>query len=95
MSSFLRVLLGAAIGFGAGWLAFTSPFGSTDDAAKLERRALQAYGIHGRKANCTRREYPANVWDCAVQSDDQLAYWLSARATVHRDGSVSFSGFKP
>jgi hypothetical protein len=75
-------LLSAAIGFGAGWTTFSwrpweSSGTTTHDAeiAVLQQTRMAS-------AQCERREYPTNVFDCSAQNGCRSGTYV-VRARTH------------
>lgn len=65
------LLLGAAIGFGIGyvvleWRPWQSEASTHDAEIALLKRAI---GASGTEATCERRQYPTNVFDCTLPEE--------------------------
>jgi hypothetical protein len=63
------IVIGAALGLGAGWVTFGDPFGNDPPGrADVEREVAR---VSGRGyASCNGRQYPTNVWDCTTPNDE-------------------------
>jgi hypothetical protein len=68
MRYLLVVILGAVVGFGAGWAVFSwqpwegSGLSERDAEIAVIRQARMA------SASCERRAYPTNVFDCSAEN---------------------------
>jgi hypothetical protein len=90
----LFLLVGVTIGFAGGWLAFDWPFtGSGSGQARIERSVLRAFGLDGKSASCSRRQYPTSVWDCTVSfGNSGWGHTKTTRVTEH-GGSITYTPF--
>ena len=89
------LVIGAALGFGAGWFVFDSPLESGPSVSEVEKRLLERVRAGGRDpdaAECEPRQARPAEFLCTVifglGSTGTIAQTFVA--TTHEDGRVTF-----
>jgi hypothetical protein len=90
----LALVVGLAVGFGAGFLVFDWPFGggtqdrSAEVSDQLVRR-LRADGQSIQFANCSPRQATSSQYNCEAVADD-AAFTVRYVVTMRADGSIAY-----